>query len=99
VIQVLTPVSYLLDTGRRKKRVEHINTLKFFVPCPEEQVKKVTLVLEDDDFVDCTDIAETNEKVGLEMIPLTKTKLSDRDDGLRDFADIMTDVPGTVHSV
>jgi len=47
--QVLTPVSYLLDTGRRKKKVVHINTLKEFVRKQEELVRKVTMVLEDSD--------------------------------------------------
>ena len=95
IVQILTPVTYLLDTGRKKKRVAHINIIKKFEQREVEPVKKVTMVLENNDLEGNQELEDTNEKEGLELLPLTAKQEGDRDAWLNEFSDIMTGLPGT----
>ena len=95
IVQILTPVMYLLDTNRKKKRVAHINTIKKFEQKEVEQVKKMTMVLENNDLEGNQELEDTNENVGLELLPLTTKQEGDRDAWLNEFSDIMTELPGT----
>jgi len=77
LVQVLTPVTYLLNTGCRKKRVAQINTIKKFEKREIAKVKKVSMILEENDLKGTQDLEVTNEKIGLEMLPLTKKQIRD----------------------
>ena len=58
-------------------------------------MKKMTMVLENNDLEGNQKLEDTNEKVGLELLPLTTKQEGDRDAWLNEFSDIMTELPGT----
>ena len=95
IVQILKPVTYLLDTGRKKKRVAHMNTIKKFELREVEREKKVTTVLENNDLEGNQELEDTNEKIGLELLPLTAEQEGDRDAWLNEFSDFMTGLPGS----
>lgn len=93
VVGKLTDVTYELDTGRKKKRVSHVNALKKFEQKEEiVAIKRITTAIEDDTVEDCLDTAHSRSELVTDT--LSDKQLEDLSKIEKEFEKCRTKMPG-----